>query len=97
MVLTASILVDDLEELTKEQLNDKSAAYFDGVVLIDNSKDLADDISNVYSITKDHKRVNLQDFYEENGAYEVESRNQFLEAIKNLMDREDYYRNKQQV
>lgn len=35
--------------------------------------------------------MNLQDYYEENGAFDEDS-GQFLRAIKNLMNREDFYR-----
>jgi len=84
-----AVFVNDLDELTKEQLNDKSKVYFDGMTLLDNIEDVEDDVSQVYSITKDHQQVNLQNYYEENGAFNGDSE-QFLKAIKNLMDKADY-------
>lgn len=61
------------------------------MTLIDCEQDVEDDISQVYSITEDKERVNLQDYYEKNGAFDEDS-GQFLRAIKNLMNREDFYR-----
>ena len=83
-----AIFVNSVEELTEEQRNDKTKAFFDGMTLID--KDVEDDISQVFSITKDREQVNLQDYYSENGAFDEDSEDQFLGAVKNLMDKEDY-------
>lgn len=85
-----AIFVNSVEELTEEQRNDKTKAFFDGMTLIDNAEDVEDDISQVFSITKDREQVNLQDYYSENGAFDEDSEDQFLEAVKNLMDKEDY-------
>ena len=60
------------------------------MTLIDNAEDVEDDISQVFSITKDREQVNLQDYYSENGAFDEDSEDQFLGAVKNLMDKEDY-------
>ena len=86
-----AVFVDSIEELSEEQLADKSKAYFDGMTLIDCEQDVEDDISQVYSITEDKEHVNLQNYYEKNGAFDEDS-GQFLRAIKNLMNREDFYK-----
>ena len=81
------VFVDSIEELTPEQLNDKTKAYFDGMSLLDNKADIQDNISSVVSITNHGRYVNLQDYYSRHGAYE-ENSNKFLEAIKQLKDKE---------
>ena len=65
-----AIFVNSVEELTEEQRNDKTKAFFDGMTLIDNAEEVEDDISQVFSITKDREQVNLQDYYSENGAFD---------------------------
>ena len=81
------VFVDSIEELTEEQLADKTKAYFDGNFLLDNKADVQDDISSVVSITNHGRYVNLQDYYSRHGAYE-ENSDKFLEAIKKLKDKE---------
>ena len=81
------VFVDSIEELTEEQLADKTKAYFDGNFLLDNKADVQDDISSVVSITNRGRYVNLQDYYSKHGAYE-ENSYKFLEAIKKLKDKE---------
>ena len=81
------IFVNSIEELTEEQLADKTKAYFDGMSLLDNKADVQDDISSVVSITNHGRYVNLQDYYSRHGAYE-ENSDKFLEAIKKLKDKE---------
>lgn len=81
------VFVDSIEELTEEQLADKTKAYFDGNFLLDNKTDVQDDISSVVSITNRGRYVNLQDYYSKHGAYE-ENSDKFLEAIKKLKDKE---------
>lgn len=81
------VFVDSIEELTEEQLADKTKAYFDGNFLLDNKADVQDDISSVVSITNRGRYVNLQDYYSKHGAYE-ENSDKFLEAIKKLKDKE---------
>lgn len=81
------IFVDSIEELTEEQLADKTKAYFDGMSLLDTKAEVQDDISSVVSITNRGRYVNLQDYYSRHGAYE-ENSNKFLEAIKKLKDKE---------
>lgn len=84
---TECIFVDSIDNLSEQQLNDKTACYFDGMNLIDNVKGFQDDISQVYSITNQGRYVNLQDYYSRHGAYEGKS-DKFLEAIKKLKDKE---------
>ena len=81
------VFVDSIEELTEEQLANKTKAYFDGNFLLDNKADVQDDISSVVSITNRGRYVNLQDYYSRHGAYE-ENSDKFLEAIKKLKDKE---------
>lgn len=81
------IFVDSIEELTEEQLADKTKAYFDGMSLLDTKAEVQDDISSVVSITNRGRYVNLQDYYSRHGAYE-ENSDKFLEAIKKLKDKE---------
>ena len=81
------VFVDSIEELTEEQLANKTKAYFDGNFLLDNKADVQDDISSVVSITNRGRYVNLQDYYSKHGAYE-ENSDKFLEAIKKLKDKE---------
>ena len=84
---TECIFVDSIDNLSEQQLNDKTACYFDGMNLIDNVKGFQDDISQVYSITNRGRYVNLQDYYSRHGAYEKKS-DKFLEAIKKLKNKE---------
>lgn len=81
------VFVDSIEELTEEQLSDKTKAFFDGLSLLDNVADVQDDFSNVVSITNRGRYVNLQDYYERYGAFD-QNPNKFLEAIKKLKDKE---------
>lgn len=64
--------------------------YFNGMTLVDGIENCEDDIQQVYSITKQGKKVNLEDYYSENGAYAKTGEKRFIEALDNLMTRELY-------
>lgn len=64
--------------------------YFNGMTLVDGIEDCEDDIQQVYSITREGKKVNLEDYYSANGAYSKTREKQFMKALGNLMTRELY-------
>lgn len=64
--------------------------YFNGMTLVDGIEDCEDDIQQVYSITREGKKVNLEDYYSANGAYSETGEERFMEALDNLMTREEY-------
>lgn len=70
-----AIVVDEIPE---EREGGK--VYFDGMTLIDDVEDVEDDIQQVYSYTEYGKKVNLEDYYQENGVFN-EDRSRLIEAI----------------
>lgn len=72
-----------------EQITD-GKVLFDGMVLYDGIEGVEDDIQQMHSYTKDGFKVNLEDYYTENGAFEDDGGDRFLAALGNLMTREEY-------
>lgn len=63
---------------------------FDGIMLLDGIEGVEDDIQQMHSYTKDGFKVNLEDYYTENGAFEDDGEDRFLAALSNLMTWEEY-------
>ena len=65
---------------------------FDGIMLYDGIDGIEDDIQQVVSVTKESVGRNMEDYYEEYGAFDEdeESFSRFLEALGNLMSPEEY-------
>lgn len=65
---------------------------FDGIMLYDGIEGIEDDIQQVVSVTKESVGRNMEDYYEEYGAFDEdeESFSRFLEALGNLMSPEEY-------
>ena len=72
-----------------EQITD-GKVLFDGMVLYDGIEGVEDDIQQMHSYTKDGFKVNLEDYYTENGAFEDDGEDRFLAALGNLMTWEEY-------
>ena len=72
-----------------EQITD-GKVLFDGMVLYDGIEGVEDDIQQMHSYTKDGFKVNLEDYYTENGAFEDDGEDRFLVALGNLMTWEEY-------
>lgn len=78
-----------VEEMPEECEDGK--VYFDGMTLIDGIEGVEDDIQQVYSYTEYGKKVNLEEYYSENRAYD-KSRSRLMEALDELMNHEEYER-----
>lgn len=65
---------------------------FDGIVLYDGIEGIEDDIQQVVSVTKESVGRNMEDYYQEYGAFDddEESFSCFIEALGNLMTPEEY-------
>ena len=63
---------------------------FDGMMLYDGIEGIEDDIQQMNSFTKDGERVNLEDYYTDNGAFEDDGWERFLEALGQLMTLDEF-------
>lgn len=65
---------------------------FDGIMLYDGIEGIEDDIQQVVSVTKESVGRNMEDYYQENGAFndDEEIFSCFIEALGNLMTPEEY-------
>lgn len=63
---------------------------FDGLMLFDGIEGVEDDIQQMNSFTKDGKRVNLEDYYTENGAFDEGGWERFIEALGRLMTLKEF-------
>ena len=81
-------MAEVVNELPKQIADGK--VLFDGMVLYDGIEGVEDDIQQMHSYTKDGFKVNLEDYYTENGAFENDCEVRFLTALNNLMTREEY-------
>ncbi|MCC8115195.1 MAG: hypothetical protein LIP03_14640 [Bacteroidales bacterium] len=64
--------------------------YFDGMYLLDSNGD-EDDIQHVWSVLKSGEPVNLEEYYQDNNGYDDAHDETFINAINNLMDKDEYY------
>lgn len=81
-------MVEVVAELPKEFVPGK--LLFDGLMLFDGIAGIEDDIQQMHSITNKCKIVNLKDYYTDNGAFDDDGWDQFIEALSNLMPVEKY-------
>lgn len=63
---------------------------FDGLMLYDGIEGIEDDIQQMHSYTKDGVIVNLEDYYTDNGAFEDDGWDRFIEALGHLITEEEY-------
>ena len=81
-------MAEVVNELPKQITDGK--VLFDGIMLHDGIEGVEEDIQQMHSYTKDGFKVNLEDYYTENGAFEDDGEDRFLVALNNLMTREEY-------
>lgn len=65
---------------------------FDGITLYDGIEGIEDDIQQVVSVTKESVGRNMEDYYQEYGAFDDDEEifSCFIEALGNLMTPEEY-------
>lgn len=69
-------------------------AFFDGMVLLDCIDGVGEGLNEVTAITKDGERVNLENYYAENGAFDDDgSLDTLIDALSLLMTRQEYESN----
>ena len=72
-----------VEKLPEEIV--EGEVLFDGMMLYDGIEGIEDDIQQMNSVTKDGERVNLEDYYTDNGAFDEDGMNRFIAALERLM------------
>ena len=80
--------VEVVEKLPEEIVPGK--VLFDGLMLFDGIEGIEDDIQQMNSFTKDGERVNLEDYYTDNGAFEDDGKERFLAALERLMTIDEF-------
>ena len=80
--------VEVVEKLPEEIVPGK--VLFDGLMLFDGIEGIEDDIQQMNSFTKDGERVNLEDYYTDNGAFEDDGKERFLAALERLMTLDEF-------
>ena len=80
--------VEVVEKLPEEIVPGK--VLFDGLNLFDGIEGIKDDIQQMHSFTKDGVVVNLEDYYTDNGAFEDDGWDSFLEALERLMTLDEF-------
>jgi hypothetical protein len=68
--------------------------FFDGMMLFDGIEGVEDDIQQMNSFTKDGERVNLEDYYTDNGAFDDDGWDRFIEALDRLMTTKEFLKKK---
>ena len=63
---------------------------FDGMMLYDGIEGIEDDIQQMNSVTKDGERVNLEDYYTDNGAFDDNGLDRFIAALECLMTIDEF-------
>lgn len=63
---------------------------FDGMMLYDGIEGIEDDIQQMNSVTKDGERVNLEDYYTDNGAFDDDGMDRFIAALERLMTIDEF-------
>jgi len=81
-------VVDVVRQLP-EQI-EEGKVLFDGLLLYDGIEGIEDDIQQMTAVTKDCIEINLEDYYTANGAFNEDGEKRFIEALDNLMTREEY-------
>lgn len=77
-----------VEKLPEEIV--EGEVLFDGMMLYDGIEGIEDDIQQMNSFTKDGERVNLEDYYTDNGAFEDDGKERFLAALERLMTLDEF-------
>ena len=80
--------VEVVEKLPEEIVPGK--VLFDGMMLFDGIEGIEDDIQQMNSFTKDGERVNLEDYYTDNGAFDDDGKERFLAALERLMTLDEF-------
>ena len=80
--------VEVVEKLPEEIVPGK--VLFDGLNLFDGIERIEDDIQQMHSFTKDGVVVNLEDYYTDNGAFEDDGWDSFLEGLERLMTLDEF-------
>lgn len=80
--------VEVVKKLPEEIVPGK--VLFDGLNLFDGIEGIEDDIQQMHSLTKDGVVVNLEDYYTDNGAFEDDGWDSFLEALERLMTLDEF-------
>lgn len=75
--------VEVVEKLPEEIVPGK--VLFDGLMLFDGIEGIEDDIQQMNSFTKEGERVNLEDYYTDNGAFDDGGWDRFIDALDRLM------------
>ena len=63
---------------------------FDGMMLFDGIEGVEDDIQQMNSFTKEGERVNLEDYYTDNGAFDDGGWDRFIDALDRLMTLDEF-------
>ena len=79
-----------VEQLPEEIVPGK--VLFDGIMLYDGIEGIEDDIQQVVSVTKESVGRNMEDYYQEYGAFDDDEEifSCFIEALGNLMTPAEY-------
>ncbi len=77
-----------VEKLPDDIVPDK--VLFDGMMMYDGIAGGEDDIQQMHSFTKDGDIVNLEDYYTDNGAFDDDGWDRFIEALDRLMTLEEF-------
>lgn len=79
-----------VEQLPEEIFPGK--VLFDGIMLYDGIEGIEDDIQQVVSVTKESVGRNMEDYYQEYGAFDDDEEifSCFIEALGNLMTPEEF-------
>ena len=84
-----------VEKLPEEIV--EGEVLFDGMMLYDGIEGIEDDIQQMNSFTKDGERVNLEDYYTDNGAFDDDGWDRFLAALERLMTIDEFIQYKDTV
>ena len=84
----SSCLATVVKELPKEIV--PGLVLFDGIMLFDGIEGVEDDIQQMNSFTKDGERVNLEDYYTDNGAFDDDGIDRFVAALERLMTVDEF-------
>ena len=80
--------VEVVEKLPEEIVSGK--VLFDGLMLFDGIEGIEDDIQQMNSFTKEGERVNMEDYYTDNGAFDDDGKERFLAALERLMTLDEF-------
>ena len=81
-------IADVVEKLPEEIVPGK--VLFDGMMLFDGIEGIEDDIQQMHSFTKEGERVNLEDYYTDNGAFDDGGWDRFIDALDRLMTLDEF-------